>query len=381
MPYQVIARVGLTTSADERSPHNGARFSIANLAPLGCADAVKLFPVQFVALVALVAQLGLGTARAHSPAEDMAAAANNFLAALTPGQRAKATFNFQTDERVNWHFVPQPRKGLPLAEMSPAQKHLAQVLLNSALSHRGYFKAVTIMSLEQILFYLENQSPRRNPELYYVSLFGKPGPDAWGFRVEGHHLSLNFTVRGDVVLASTPSFLGTNPAEVRTGPRAGLRVLAGEEDLGRQLLSSLSPSQRAMAIITNVAPNDIISGNARKAARLEPLGLGADKMDSPQRQQLKALILEFLGRNRTELAEADWAKIQKAGWENVFFAWAGDAEPGRGHYYRVQGATFLLEYDNTQNNANHIHAVWRDLENDFGDDVLQRHYEQVPHAK
>ena len=311
----------------------------------------------------------------------MAGAANNLLAALSPEQRAKAAFDFQTDERVNWHYVPQPRKGLPLAEMTAAQKHLAHVLLSSALSHRGYFKAATIMSLEQILFDLEKQAPHRNAELYYVSVFGTPGKEVWGCRIEGHHLSLNFTVRGDAVLATTPSFLGTNPAEVRTGPRAGLRVLAQEEDLGRQLLKSFDAKQRAVAIITNVAPKDVISGDARKATRLEPLGLSAAKMDSHQRETLKALIREYLGRNRAELADADWAKIEKAGWGKIFFAWAGAVEPGKGHYYRIQGATFLLEYDNTQNDANHIHAVWRDLENDFGDDLLKRHYEQVTHGK
>jgi len=342
---------------------------------------MKTLRARTVALVYLVAQLGLLSARAHSPAMEMAAAANNLFAALTPGQRAKAAFEFQTDERVNWHFVPQPRKGLPFAEMSAAQKHLAHVLLNSALSQRGYFKAVTIMSLEQILFDLENQAPHRNAEMYYVSLFGTPGNDVWGFRVEGHHLSLNFTVRGDTVLATTPSFLGTNPAEVRTGPRAGLRVLAPEEDLGRQLVKSFAPQQRAVAIITNVAPKEVITGDSRKAWRLEPLGLSAGKMDSHQRDTLKALIQEFIGRNRAELADADWGKIAKAGWGKIFFAWAGGVEPGQGHYYRVQGATFLLEYDNTQNDANHIHAVWRDLENDFGDDLLKRHYEQAPHGK
>ncbi len=337
--------------------------------------------VRTFALAALLAQFSLVAAQAHSPAAEMAGAANYFLAALAPEQRAKAAFDFQTAERVNWHFVPQPRKGLPLAEMSAAQKHLAHVLLNSALSHRGYFKAATIMSLEQILFDLENQSPRRNAELYYVSVFGTPGEDVWGFRFEGHHLSLNFTVRGDTVLATTPSFLGTNPAEVRTGPRAGLRVLAEEEDLARQLLNSFGTKQRAVAIITNHAPADIISGASRKASRLEPLGLSAANMDARQRETLKALILEFIGRNRTELANADWAKIEKAGWGKIHFAWAGSVEPGQGHYYRVQGVKFLLEYDNTQNDANHVHAVWRDLENDFGDDLLKRHYEQVPHGQ
>ena len=207
------------------------RFSIAIAAVLGCPVAMKFFRSHFIALALIVAQFAVSSARAHSPAAEMAEASNNFLSALTTEQRAKATFDFKTDERVSWHFIPQPRNGLPLAEMSASQKHLAQVLLNSALSHRGYFKAVTIMSLEQILFDLENKSPRRNPELYYVSIFGKPSTDVWGFRVEGHHLSLNFTIRGDAVIATTPSFFGTNPAEVRTGPRAGLRILGGEEDL------------------------------------------------------------------------------------------------------------------------------------------------------
>jgi hypothetical protein len=282
---------------------------------------------------------------------------------------------------VNFNFVPMPRKGLPVVEMTSAQRQLAYVLLNSALSHRGYFKALTIMSLDQILYDMENQAPRRNPDLYYFSLFGVPGKDVWGYRVEGHHLSLNFAIRGDAVIASTPSFLGSNPAEVRTGPRAGLRVLGNEDDLGRKLVTALDVKQRATAIYTNDAPSEILTTNKRNVSRLEPLGLSASKMTRPQREMLTALIKEYLGRLRSELAEADWVKIEKAGWDKVHFAWAGSIEPGKGHYYRVQGATFLLEYDNTQNNANHVHAAWRDFENDFGDDILKRHYEQTPHAK
>ena len=320
-------------------------------------------------------------AHAESPAAEMALAANNFMSALSPGQRAKAVFEFKSEERVNWHFVPMPRKGLPFKEMSPAQRHLAHALLNSALSQRGYFKAATIMSLEQVLYDLEKQAAHRDAELYYFSLFGKPGPDGWGWRVEGHHLSLNFTVRGDIVLAATPSFLGSNPAEVQAGPRQGLRVLAQEEDLGRQLVKSLDDKQRAVAIITTNAPRDVITGDSRKARALEPAGLPAAQMNASQRDRLKALIWEYIGRTRSEVAETEWTKIQSAGWEKVSFAWAGALDPGQGHYYRVQGPTFLLEYDNTQNNANHIHTVWRDFDNDFGDDTLRQHYEQVPHGK
>ena len=311
----------------------------------------------------------------------MATAANNLLAALSPEQRAQATFALNSDERFNWHFVPQPRAGLPLKEMSPAQKHLAHALVSSALSHRGYYKVSTIMSLEAILYELENHAPRRDAELHYVSIFGTPGTNVWGWRFEGHHLSLNFLARGDTVLATTPSFLGSNPAEVQAGPRAGLRVLAQEEDLGRRLVKSFDAAQRQVSILTNVAPRDIITGDSRKAQALAPAGLPAARMTSPQRDLLKALIWEYLGRNRAEVTEADWAKIQEAGWEKVSFAWAGGLEPGQGHYYRVQGPTFLLEYDNTQNNANHVHAVWRDFANDFGEDALRRHYEQSAHAR
>jgi hypothetical protein len=318
---------------------------------------------------------------AHSPAADMADAAKNFLAALTPEQKAKAMFEFNDNERVNFNFVPMPRKGLPVVEMTSAQRQLAYVLLNSALSHRGYFKALTIMSLDQILYDMENQAPRRNPDLYYFSVFGEPGKDVWGYRVEGHHLALNFAAKGDTVIASTPSFLGSNPAEVRTGPRTGLRVLGQEDDLGRKLVTSLDEKQKSTAIYATEAPPDVITGNKRKVSRLEPLGLSASKMNREQRVVLTGLIKEYLGRLRPELADADWAKIEKAGWDKVHFAWAGPTEPGKGHYYRVQSATFLFEYDNTQNNANHVHAVWRDFENDFGDDVLKRHYEQTPHGK
>jgi hypothetical protein len=180
---------------------------------------------------------------------------------------------------------------------------------------------------------------------------------------------------------ATPSFMGSNPAEVLAGPRQGLRILAKEDDLGRQLVKSFDDAQRKLAVITNTAPSDIITSNARKAKRLEPAGLPVARMNKSQREILHALIDEYIARNRAEVARADWAKIEKAGWDQTSFAWAGGLDRGQGHYYRVQGPTFLLEYDNTQNNANHIHAVWRDFENDFGDDLLLKHYEQTPHAK
>jgi hypothetical protein len=313
----------------------------------------------------------------------MAAAAQHWLAALTPDQRSKATFDINAEERENWHFIPKERKGLTFKDMTPTQRPLAFALISSGLSQRGFVKATTIMSLEQILLELEKgKGPTRDPELYYVSIFGTPGgSDTWGWRVEGHHLSLNFTVAGGQDIAVTPSFLGSNPGEVQEGPRKGLRVLGEEEDLARQLVQSLTEEQRKVAIYTNTAPADIITAASRKTSPLSPDGLALSRMNESQKELLLKLIKEYVFRYRSEIAEADLAKIRKAGTDKIHFAWAGPMERMQKHYYRVQGPTFLLEYDNTQNNANHIHAVWRDFNGDFGEDLLRKHYEQVPHGK
>src|SRR5450755_712747 len=223
-----------------------------------------------------------------SSASIMTEAANRFLASLTAEQRAKATFPFQDAERVNWFYVPIERKGLPLREMGAFQRHLASALLSAGLSQAGYIKAVTIMSLEDVLRIMEKDSgERRNPEKYYFSIFGTPSDTgSWGYRVEGHHVSQNYTVsNGHVVDA--PSFFGTNPAEVRVGPRAGLRVLAAEEDLGRDLIAGLTAEQQKTAIVDPKAPGDIVTTNSRKAALAGAAsGLSATKMTAKQFEHL-----------------------------------------------------------------------------------------------
>lgn len=318
---------------------------------------------------------------AHEVGEEMTLAATRWLAALAPEQRERAAFEWPAAERQNWHFIPRERKGLPLKEMTPAQRHLAYGLLSTALSHRGYLKATTIMSLEQVLQDLEQgKGPVRDPELYFFSLFGQPSAQGtWGWRVEGHHLSLNFTLVDGQPASVTPSFMGTNPGEIRTGPRQGLRVLAGEEDLGRALAKSLSTEQRQVAFISTNAPPDIITGTNRVLEPLRPEGLPASQMNDAQKGVLKQLLAEYVRRYRPELADQDLAQLAAAGPERLYFAWAGGTEPGQGHYYRIQGAGFVFEYDNTQNNANHIHTVWRDLANDFGGDLLRKHYLESPH--
>ncbi|WP_321475197.1 DUF3500 domain-containing protein [uncultured Paludibaculum sp.] len=314
----------------------------------------------------------------------MVSTARNFLASLTPEQRAAVVFPFEDDERFFWHYIPsadipkryeRPRKGLTLSEMSPHQKALASALLSAGLSQQGFIKTTTIMSLEDILRIMEKDTAgRRNPERYHFSIFGEPSATGtWAYRIEGHHVSLHFTVvKGKAT--GNPTFLGSNPGEVKEGPRAGLRVLGAEEDKGRALMTALSPDQRKVALVAEKAYADILTERSRKAALTgQPSGLIESKMTADQRKLLATLIDEYIENLPGELAEQRRQRVKEAG-QTVYFAWAGEVEKGRPHYYRVQSPTFLIEYDNTQNNANHIHSVWRDFEDDFGVDLLKEHY-------
>jgi Protein of unknown function (DUF3500) len=333
-------------------------------------------------LILLLAFFVATNATAHVAVDEMASAAGKFLASLKPEQGEKASFKLKDDERENWHFIPKARKGLTLKEMTEDQRQLAMNLLRSGLGDHGYRKATTVISLETILRDLEGPNSRmtRDPELYYISIFGKPdAKGTWGWRVEGHHLSVNFTIVKGQYVAGTPSFLGSNPAEVKQGPRKGLRALAEEEDTGRQLVKALTAEQREQAIFDKTAPKDIFTMAERHVKPLEQKGIAVAKLNGEQKQRLMQLINAYLNRNRPDLAKEDLRKIQEAGVDKIHFAWAGGIEKDEGHYYRVQGPTFLLEYDNTQNNANHIHAVWRDFANDFGEDLLKRHYQETPH--
>ncbi len=325
--------------------------------------------------LALAFTCALSPLRAHEAGDEMAAAAKNFLVALSPEQRAQARFEFTDAERQDWHFIPRPRKGLPIKDMTQEQRLLAHALLSTGLSHRGYAKAVTIMSLEEVLAVLENDTEhkKRNPELYFVSVFGTPGgTDPWGWRFEGHHMSLNFTVAGNAAPSLTPSFFGTNPGEVRTGPRTGTRVLGVEEDLGRTLVKSLNEEQRKVAVINATAPKEVLNAPGR-VDPTKPEGIAQEKLTADQQAMLTKLVKEYLFSRRPDVATEEWAKLEKAGLGKLHFAWAGGLERGEPHYYRVQGGNFVLEYDNTQNEANHVHCLWRDFDHDFGMDLLKQH--------
>ncbi len=337
---------------------------------------------KMVALAVLAVSLFvLMAASPENPSNKvMVEAAGNLLASLTADQKAKIEFAFDSDERMNWHYIPRERKGLPFKEMEPAQQKLAHAFLAAGLSQRGYLKAVTIMSLEEILKEMEQgKGPTRDPDRYFFSVFGTPSEtQTWGWRVEGHHISLNFTLVDGRRIADTPSFFGSNPAEVKEGPRKGLRVLGREMDMGRNLVKSLDENQRKKAILSDKAPADIVTAATRKVEIAENRGLPVGQMTAAQREALLALVSEYANNMPRDLADARIEKIRKAGFDKVVFAWEGGVEPGMPHYYRIQGPTFMIEYDNTQNNANHIHTVWRDFNGDWGEDLLADHYKTAP---
>jgi hypothetical protein len=312
--------------------------------------------------------------RVNSPAV-MTTAARAFLASLDADQRARATFPMDSEERLNWHFVPFERKGIALREMNSAQKQLAGALLAAGLSQQGVIKAHTIMSLDAVLKELEKgKGPERDPEKYYVTIFGEPSETGvWGYRFEGHHVATNFTIVNGRV-ASSPNFFGANPAEVLEGPRAGLRALPREEDLGQKLIMSLTPAQRAIAIVDQKAYPDIITMDSRKAALSgQPSGIPFAKLTAKQRDILTELVSEYANNFPGPIADSRMEQYRKTQ-NNLFFAWAGGLERREPHYYRIQTPAFLIEYDDTQNNANHSHTVWRDFDGDFGMDLLAEHY-------
>ncbi len=334
----------------------------------------------FVLTVMIVAVLaGVAWTAADDPvATDMEQGAQRFLRALDTGKRAQATIAFSDEERYNFHYIPRERQGIPYKSMTPAERKLSHSLLATGVSHHGFGRALGIMYLDQILFEIENNAIR-DADAYYVTVFGEPTAGAdWGWRVEGHHLSLNFTLRDGRVVSSFPSFWGANPAIVLSGPQKGMRVLAEEELYGRALLHSFD--ERGSVIIEADAPRDIITAAERRVEIGAPAGIAVATMGFEQKAALEKLIELYAHRLRPELAEAEMRKIHEAGLDRVHFAWAGSSDVGEPHYYRIHGPTFLIEYDNTQNDANHIHTVWRDPSGDWGDaDPLSDHYARSRH--
>lgn len=314
----------------------------------------------------------------------MTEAAQAFLSTLSDDRRASATFPFESDERFRFHFIPNEmfeRRGVMLADLNDEQRERAHDLLRAGLSQRGYLTAAQIMELEDVLLAIEGgRRFARARDDYLFGFFGTPASgETWGWRFEGHHLSLNFTVVDGVVGVFAPAFAGANPAEVRDGPQRGRRVLGDREDAGRALVRSLRPDQLRQATIAAEAPRDIVTGAEAEVDPLSPEGIAFADLEESQRQLLVELVDVYLGMMSDGLAEERGRGIRAAGVDGITFGWAGGTEPGEPHYYRVQGPTFLIEYDNTQNGANHIHSVWRDFDGDFGRDLLREHRARTPH--
>lgn len=310
-------------------------------------------------------------------AKRMADAATAFLASLRPDQAATSHLSFEDENaRQDWHYIPRDRLGLALKDMEAHQRDKAFALLDTGLSEQARTKARTIINLEPILAEVEGPRRRfpRDPDLYNLVVFGTPGSDTtWSWRFEGHHVSVNYTIVSGTLVAPTPVFFGSNPAQVRHGDHEGLRALKEEEDLARDLLASLDGEQKSVAIVSDEAPPDILTRNVpRVNDEVQIEGLQLKDMTASQREVVTALIDVYITRLPDRIAEAQRENLVSL--DTAAFAWAGGVNRGEGHYYRVLGSTFLAEYDCTQDEANHIHAVWRDLTNDFGSDILKQHY-------
>jgi hypothetical protein len=306
--------------------------------------------------------------------------AQSLIKALSQEQQKKVQYTFDEMNRYEWHYVPPTsaaRTGLSLKDIdSTAQKHFYE-LLKTFLSPEGYTKTLDIMSFEYLLKELEPQNPSRIPENYYISVYGNPAKDStWGWKYTGHHLALNFTVV-DNKLAFAPFFFGSNPAEVKSGPRKGKRILKMEEDLGYDIVKSLTAEQKPKAIFQLKAFSDIVTTNSQEVNKLEPVGILAKDMTQEQKLLLNKLIMTYLSAMTAEASDLRMKRIVKEDRNAISFGWADSTEYGKPHYYRVQGKTFLIEFDNTQNNANHIHTVWRDFNGDYGRDLIKEHYHKA----
>jgi len=312
--------------------------------------------------------------------QDVVKAADQFLNSLDNPLRKKVMFPLNDPERFNWFFIPIDRQGATFHDFNEEQKKLALTLLKASLSERSYHKAEEIMAHEEILRVLEGRpvgDTRRDPKKYYISIFGKPAKDQiWGWRIEGHHLSLNYLSARGKMESGTPMFWGSNPAIVPEGPQKGKQILQFESDFGFELLHALSPQQLEKVLILQKAPNDIFSGNNKRAEMLLPKGLAYPEMNDQQQAILMKLLKVYVENYPFDFSSRLMNKIKKAGIENLSFAWAGSQTPDAGHYYRIQGPMLLIEFDNVQNDANHIHTVIRDLTNDFGEDILKEHYQK-----
>ncbi|MFO0868407.1 MAG: DUF3500 domain-containing protein [Pirellulales bacterium] len=329
--------------------------------------------------LALLAAAGGAAYQAGRPGPAMTEAAQKWLATLSGEQRSKAVMDYDAPQRVDWHFIPKAsRKGLQIREMNDAQRQAARALLRASLSEIGYGKATRIMEYEALLKELEKAktgTPLRDTERYYFTVFGQPSDTGkWGLSIEGHHMSFNFVVEQGRVVSSSPNMFGANPAIIRNpalpGFQDGARLLAKEEQLAFDLLASLDADQRKVTIIAEKALDEVRTAGAPQPPTDAPAGIAGARLNDNQKKILRSLVEAYAENMPDEVAAERLSSLRDGGLDKVHFAWAGADKPGVGHYYRVQGETFLIEFVNTQpdaagNPANHIHCTWRDRRGDF----------------
>jgi len=328
--------------------------------------------VLMIAVLGIMGALFAAQTAQEPPAgQAMIAAAKAFRQTLTPDQLKQSSFGYDDAERLNWHFIPRERKGLPLRDLEGEPLKAAKAFIHSGLSEAGYDQTLNVMSLEEILYLLEGgerdyRRERRDPGKYYLSIFGEPAEKGlWGWRVEGHHLSLNFSIQDGKVVSSTPEFFGANPGTVDAGLKRQIRVLGVEEDIARQILKLCTPDQQAICWISKTAPDEVPGPNKPQAEVGPVVGLPYAKMSADQKVLLEDLLKEYLKNLPASITTERRAEIEQAGLDRIYFAWWGQSELNEPHHYRVQGPTFVIEYNNTQNDANHVHSMWRSLKGDF----------------
>jgi uncharacterized protein DUF3500 len=312
---------------------------------------------------------------AAAPASGAALA---LVAATAKDEQRKLLQPFSDAARSDWSYVPRRRAGIAWKEMSRAQRDATTALLRTALSDAGLDKVRAVMALEIALRELETFGFSRDPENYALALFGTPAASGapWGWRIEGHHLSLHFTLEGDRYVATLPQFFGANPArvprDIAGGPKKNTRVLGREEDLARELMAALSEPQRKVALFASEPYGDIVTKSDARPSPLTPVGVRLGELAPAAQAALLKLITAFAEHLRPELAEARLTRVRAGGLDDIRFGWAGSQKPGEPYYYRIQGKAFIVELDNS--GGNHIHSVWRDFQGDWGRDILREHY-------
>jgi hypothetical protein len=354
---------------------------------------------RFIIILAIsfIAQQG----RSQSIEQEIKKSVLTFIDSLSPLQQKRALLHFDDTARIKWNNLPvglRARAGISIGSMNNSERQLIHRILSASLSSQGYLKATGIMHLDNLInMYYDSLYQRKafdektyqflkdlkwSHQNYYFAIFGNPKTDnSWGYKLEGHHLSLNFTFN-QKTLSVTHMFVGTDPSEMLLSEYAGWRVLGEEEDLGIKLLSTLSPEQKKMAVVSSEVPGDIITAAESGKRLVDYWGIKGSALSKEQQAILQGIIREFVFNLEYEKASAEYEKIQKAGIGNIYFGWIGEGEEIKPHYYILNGPTFIIEFDNNggpQRRANHIHAIWREKGNEYGEDVLKKHYQADHH--